>query len=250
MYPKIINKIIELGDSLPPLSGHALDIGKSKQYLTEKDIEIETELTNMINAFSGKHSVYAEELHDTFIEEENVWIIDPISNTRNFIHGMPHYSVVLSHLYKGEVLFAVVYDPSNKELFTAEKGKGAYLNNKSVHVSDRTQDTIYMIGPYMTEAHREKSLKIIEGMSKNKSTMRNLGSLGVHYAYVACGRADVAISFNKDTFPEFAGKLLVEEAGGKFTDFKGGVLNNKTEGIIASNNLMYDQVKKLIASVV
>ena len=128
MYQKIINKIIELGDSLPVLSGNVVDIGKSKQHLTEKDIEIETKLTELINTFSGKHSIYAEELHDNFVEEENVWIIGPISNTANFIHGMPHYSVVLSHIFKGEILFAIVYDPSNKELFTAEKGKGAFVS--------------------------------------------------------------------------------------------------------------------------
>lgn len=252
MYNKIIKKIIELGDSLPAISGHTLDIGKSKQWLTQKDIEIETELTKMINTFSGSHSVYAEELHDTFIENENVWIIDPISNTTNFIHGMPHYSVVLSHLTKGEIKFAVVYDPSNKELFTAEKGKGSFLNNKRVYVSKRTKDLFFLIsGPYLTPvSHREKTLKTIEIMSKDGSTIRILGSLGVHYAYVACGRADAAISFNKDTFPEFAGKLLVEEAGGKFTDFNNDALNNKTEGIIASNGLVHDQVKSLIKSVV
>ncbi len=250
MYPKIISRIIELGDTLPPLAGHTTDIGKSRQWLTQKDIEIETELTNLIKTFPGKHSVYAEEMHNTFVEDENVWIIDPISNTINFLQGMPHYSVVLSHLYKGEVQFAVVYDPSNKELFTAEKGKGTFLNKKRVYVSKRDEDMIFMIGPYVVSPHREKLLKVISVMSQSGSVMRNLGSLGVHYAYVACGRADFAISFNKDTFPEFAGKLLVEEAGGKFTDFNGGVLGPQTEGIIASNDLVYDQILKLVGSVV
>ena len=246
MYQEIIKKIVELGDSLPAIAGHTLDVGKSKQWLTQKDIEIETELANLINTFPGAHSVYAEEMHNIFIEDENVWIIDPISNTINFIQGMPHYSVVLSHLYKGETQFAVVYDPSNKELFTAEKGKGTFLNNKRVNVSNRTKDTIFLIGPYAVPPHREKFLKTISILSQNSSVMRNLGSLGVHYAYVACGRADFAISFNYDTFPEFAGKLLVEEAGGKFTDFNGEALTSTTEGIIASNAMIYDQIKKLI----
>ena len=246
MYQKVINKIIELGEALPAVSGQITDMEKSKQYLTKKDIEIETELVNMINAFPGNHSVYAEELHHTFVEDENVWIIDPISNTINFIHGMPHYSIVLSHLYKGEVKFAIVYDPSSKELFTAEKGKGTFLNNKRVYVSSREEDIVFMIGPDRNSPHREKLLEIIKNMSKDGGIMRNLGSLGVHYAYVACGRADVAISLNKDTFPEFAGKLLVEEAGGKFTDFAGDLLNIKTEGVIASNNLIHDKIKNLI----
>lgn len=248
MYLKIINKIIELGDSLPMISGNALDIGISKKNLTEKDIEIETELTNMINTFPGMHSVYAEELHDNFIANENVWVIDPISNTVNFIHGMPHYSVVLSHLYKGEVRFAVVYDPSTKELFTAEKGKGAFLNGKRVHVSDHKEDLFFLMN--QSKHKKEKSLKITEAMSDTGGTIRSLGSLGVHYAYVACGRADVAISINYDTFPEFAGQLLVEEAGGKFTDFKGGALNTETRGVIVTNGIVHEQIKKLVGGVV
>ena len=253
MYQKIINKIIELGETLPAIAGHITDIGKDKEWLTEKDAEIEAELSNVIiHSFPKGHSIYGEELHGTFIPDDNIWIIDPISNTMNFIRGMPHYSVVLSHLYKGEVCFAVVYDPSNKELFTAEKGKGTFLNNKRVHVSTRKQNVFFMIGPYLTppRTYREKALKVIGAMSENSGTMRNLGSLGVHYAYVACGRVDAAISFNEDTFPEFAGKLLVEEAGGKFTDFNGNVLNIKPNGIIASNNLIHNQVQTLIAGII
>lgn len=250
MYPKIIKKIIELGETLPALAGHVADIGGGKQWVTEKDIQIENELTALIKTFPGNHSIYAEEMHDTFVKDENIWVIDPISNTINFIQGLPHYSIVLSHLHNGEVKFAVVYDPSNKELFTAEKGKGTFLNNQKVNVSSRTKDTIFLIGPYIFQPYREKVLKVINILSENNNTMRNIGSLGVHYAYVACGRADFAISFNYDAFPEFAGKLLVEEAGGKFSDFNGGDLNIKTRGVIASNSVMFDQVKNFIASVV
>ncbi len=252
MYQKIINKIIELGDTLPLIAGNTLDIGKSKQWLTQKDIEIETELVNMINTFPSSHSIYAEEMHDSFVESDNVWIIDPISNTTNFIHGVPHYSVVLSHLYKGEIKFAVVYDPSNKELFTAEKGKGSFLNGKKIHVSNHKEGLFFLIGPHLNvkSPYNNKTLKVISSVSEENTTIRIIGSLAVHYAYVACGRVDIAISFNKDTFPEFAGKLLVEEAGGKFTDFNGGALNIKTEGVIATNGLVHEKVKKLIASVV
>ncbi len=244
MYQKIIKKIIELGDSLPAVSGNTIDIGQSKQWLTKKDIEIETKLAKMIKTFSGKHSVYAEELHNNFIEDENVWIIDPISNTRNFIRGIPHYSVVLSHLHKGEIKFAVVYDPSNKELFTAEKGKGAFLNDKKIHVSEHQKELFFLVDG--EEFFRKEVLKIISTIWENGHTVRILGSLGVHYAHVACGRIDGAISFNKDTFPEFAGKLLVEEAGGKFTDFVGDDLNVKTFGIIASNGLIHGHIQNLL----
>ncbi len=248
MYPKIIKKILKLGSALPKISGHVADIGENRRWLTETEIEIEIALTKLIETFPGKHSVYGEDLHGTFLPEDNVWIIDSISNTINFLHGMPHYSIVLSHLYKGKLKFAVVYDPSNKELFTAYKGKGAFLNGKRLHVSGRKEDLFFLIGPYFTppRKYRNKALKVIKAMSDKGITMRVLGSLAVHYAYVACGRVDVAISFNEDTFPEFAGKLLVEEAGGKFTDFNGGDLQIETRGVIASNGLIHNKVKDII----
>ena len=252
MYPKIIKKIVELGDTLPEISGHILDIEKNKNSLTEKDVEIEMELADTIKTFPGKHFIYGEELNSAFIKEDNVWIIDSISSTKNFIHGFPHYSIILSHLNKGKVKFAAIYDPSNKELFTAEKGRGTFLNNKRVHVSNRKEDLFFMIGTYLTppRPYRKKALKIIERMSGNGNTLRILGSMGMHYTYVACGRTDVTITFNEDTFPEFAGKLLVEEAGGKFTDFKGNDLKINTSGIIATNGLIHSKIRKIIQNVI
>ncbi|MDD5720967.1 MAG: hypothetical protein PHT16_00760 [Candidatus Pacebacteria bacterium] len=252
MYKKIVKKIVKIGDTLPAISGRAVNLEGNKKWLTKKEIEIEKELMDMINNFPGNHSVYGENINNVFKPNDNIWIIDSISNTINFINGMPHYSIVVSHLFKGEIKFAVVYDPTNKELFTAEKGKGAFLNNKRIYVSNRQKDFFPLIGPYLTppKPYRKKALKIIEAMSENGHTVRILGSLGVHYAYIACGRADVAISFNEDTFPEFAGKLLVEEAGGKFTDFNGKVLNIKTHGIIASNGLVHNKTKGLISSII
>lgn len=252
MYQKLIKKIIKLGDSLPVISGYIIDIEKNKNWLTEKDVEIEMELADIIKTFPGKHIIFGEELYNTFTKEDNVWIIDAISSTLNFLHGFPHYAIILSHLYKGKIKFAVIYDPSTKELFTAYKDRGAFLNNKRIHVSRRETDLFFMIGPYLIppRKYRKKLLKILETMSEKGHTVRILGSLGINYAYVACGRADVAISFNEDTFPEFAGKLLVEEAGGKFTDFKGGTLNIKTKGIIASNSVVHQKIGKIIRDIV
>ncbi len=246
-HQKVIEKIIELGDLILPVSGNVTDIGEKKSWLTEWDFRIETELTNLIKSFPGDHSIFAEEISDRFEEAENVWIIDPISNTFNFIYGLPHYAVVLSHLHNGKVVFAVVYDPSTKELFTAEKGKGAFLNGKQIKVSDRTTDLSILVGPHLTPTspYREETLKILTATSL-LGTVRTFGSLGVHYAYVACGRIDVAISKNKDTFPEFAGKLLVEEAGGKFTDFLDNPLSVTTHGIVATNGKIHENILKVL----
>ncbi len=248
MYNQVIDKIKELGDNLASIAGNVADVGKKKSWLTEWDIKIENDLTDLIKTFPGKHSIFAEEINNEYFEAEDIWVIDPISNTFNFIYGLPHYAIVLSHLHRGEVVFAAVYDPSTKELFTAEKGKGVFLNNKQIKVSDRITELSILVGPHLTpkSPYREETLKILEATSL-LGTVRTFGSLGVHYAYVACGRIDVAISKNKDTFPEFAGKLLVEEAGGKFTDFSGNELTITTHGIVASNGKIHEKILNIVS---
>ncbi len=248
MYTHLISKIKELGDALVLVAGKVADISQKKIWLTEWDIKIETELTNLIHMFPGEHVVYAEEISNTYVGSENVWIIDPISNTLNFIHGLPHYSVVVSHMHKGQIIFAVVYDPSTQEMFTAEKGKGAFLNNNKISVSNRKEDLVVLMGPSLmpTYNRRQKTLKLLDICSQI-GAVRTFGSLGVHYAYVACGRADIAVSLNKDVYPEFAGKLLVEEAGGKFTDFEAQDLSVATRSILATNGLTHAQVLRSFA---
>jgi myo-inositol-1(or 4)-monophosphatase len=247
MYEQIVEKVKYLGDQLPAIAGKVIDIGEKKAWLTEWDLKIEKELTTLINSFPDDHRVFAEEISDEYKDAENVWIMDPISNTLNFIHGLPHYSITASHLHKNKVVFCAVYDPAMKELFTAEKGKGAFLNGVKISVSTRTSDLVGLVGPHIVPQGRyvTKTLKLTEMLS-GKCAIRTLGSLGVHYAYVACGRADIAISFNKDVFPEFAGKLLVEEAGGKFSDFEGRELSINTHGVIASNSVIYDEIRELV----
>jgi len=244
MYEQVIERIKELGKTLPPIAGNIKDIGVKKRELTEKDLEIERSLSELVSTFPGEHSVYAEELHEDYLEAENVWVIDPISNTFNFIHGLPHYSVSLAHVKNGEIIFATVYDPSVDELFTAKKGKGTFLNGSKVKVTDNESDLTILGGSHFTPGKTHRAhvmLKINEEVlfKKELGTLRILGSLAVHYAYVACGRADVAISLNKDTFPEFAGKLLVEESGGRFTDFTGKELDTDTKTVLATNGKVH-----------
>lgn len=247
MYTEIINKIKELGNQLPAVAGDVVDLGFKKTVVTEWDIKIENEITKIIKKFPGEHAVFAEELSNTYLDAENVWVMDPISNTFNFIHGLPHYSIVLSHIHKGEVIFAVVYDPSIQELFTAEKGKGVYLNGRQVHVSDRDEKITVLMGPHLNpgNSYRLNIIKILEELS-SFTTLRTFGSVGIHYAYVACGRVDVAITKNSDVFPEFAGKLLVEEAGGRFTDFDNQTLTVHSKGTVATNGIVHEVILEKI----
>ncbi len=231
MYTDLKKLIVRLGNEISAEAGTASDIGTEKQWLTERDLEIETKLSEFILSHDPEARIYAEELHDNFIAGNSVWIIDPISSTYNFINGLPHYTVVASHMREGEIIFAAVYDPATKELFHAEKGKGFYVNEAKSGVKRRGDLTCLVGGSFERKIFNEKLLKLFE-----TATIRVLGSVGLHYAYVACGRASAAYSNNKDTFPEFAGKLLVEEAGGIFTDADGNPLTRECKGIIAAES--------------
>lgn len=231
MYTQLKQLIIELGSLIIAEAGAVDDIGVDKQWLTERDLEIETRLSDFILSQDPEAQIYAEELHDNFVEAKSVWIMDPISSTYNFINGLPHFTVVLSHVKEGEVVFAIVYDPATRELFYAEKGMGLYLNDKKVGVRNRSDFTILIGGSFERKIFNEKLFRLFE-----QGTVRVFGSVALHYAYVACGRATVAYSNNKDTFPEFAGKLLVEEGGGIFTDGQGNPLTHEHKGIIAASS--------------
>jgi myo-inositol-1(or 4)-monophosphatase len=148
-------------------------------------------------------------------------------------------------------VFGAVYDPSRQELFTAEKGKGAYLNGSRISVSKEVSDPCFIFNPSTGHGRFPKELSIklmtkLLDMGKMIGQVKNFGSYGLHYAYIASGRAEAAISLMKDTFPEFAGKILVEEAGGVFSALDGGEFNYKTSAVLACNkNIFPELFKKL-----
>lgn len=248
IYNILLDRIKVLGEALKNVAGQIVDIGVAKKELTKLDIEIEEDLASIISTQSGHHVIYSEEVRNTYTDSENLWIIDPISHTFNFLHGLPHYAIAISHLYKGEVIFSAVYDPSMDEMFFAIKGKGVYLNGRRVNVksSPTTLSILYDPRPWGIDFPKGDGLRILSALL-DIGRVKIFGSYAIHYAYVACGRAQVAISRNKDIFPEFAGKLLVEEAGGLFTDFHGNDLKLSTQGVIASNKEFHNQIIELLS---
>lgn len=220
-YDRIIECILSSGRRLTERTGKIADIGITKKDLTEEDIRIERDLKAIIEPLGEAHSVFAEEENDNYAATDHVWVIDPISGTSTFINGLPHYGIVLTHIYKGESQFAVVYDPSVNELFTAYRGEGAFLNGEKIEV--RTQPSNKVILAISSAWHdpekAEKTKELLSGYDLTDS----LGSMAVNYCQVACGRYDGLVSMTKDAFPDFAGCLIVNEAGGKATNFEGDI---------------------------
>lgn len=220
-YQTIIDYILTSGKRLTKKAGKIADIGITKSDLTEEDLAIERGFKNIIKSYGEGHTVYAEEENQELLDAENVWILDPISGTNTFIKGLGHYAVVAAHLYQRKVKFAAVYDPSMDELFTAQHGKGAYLNSKRIIVSQQTTNTPTIVFNRTLASHNpETASQLWNNLDKLGKVYRNTNSFAVNYCHVACGRYDGVVTMSKDTFPEFAGSLILREAGGIFTNLK------------------------------
>ena len=241
MYEEILDIVKKEGQDLLKIAGTVKDGHNAKEWTTLHDEAVEKRIEEVINSFGSDHIIYGEESTKPFLDSENLWIIDPISHTINFIHGMPHFAVVVSHIHKGEVVFGCVYDPSMDEMFTAEKGKGAFLNGEKISVKDAEFKPLILFNPYPLASWTLDETQAVYEKIYDLGYIDALGSMGLQFAYVAVGRVQLVVMTNKDTFPLFAGKLLVEEAGGKFSDFQGNNLTVSSRGIIAGTQKYYNE---------
>ena len=242
-YQKILDFVLDSGKRLLTKTGHIVDIGVTKTDLTEEDLAIERGFREIISSFSKEHVLYAEEEHDLFKKSEHVWVVDPISGTKNFILGLPHYSIVVAHLVHHKVVFAAVYDPSADELFTAFESKGAFLNGEPIKVGNDTKKIILRPSSKWQEP---EVIERVKEMLKSFKTENNTYSMAVNYCSVACGRFDGILSFTKDSFPEFAGGFIVREAGGGFTNIHGhSDISPEDRIFIGGNKKVYQQLLKI-----
>jgi myo-inositol-1(or 4)-monophosphatase len=184
-------------------------------------------------------------------QADNIWIIDPLDGTTNFLHGFPQYCVSIALEEKGEITQAVIYDPNRNDLFTATKGQGAYLNQRRMRVSNKSKLKESILGtgfPFRDFQHLPVYLKIFEEVVRGTSGIRRPGSAALDLAYVAAGWFDGFFEINLSKWDIAAGGLLVTEAGGIVSDFseKDGWL--ESGNIVATNPKIYDPLIKIIQS--
>lgn len=247
-YSKIIDFIKVSGDRLRTKCGNIADIGISKINLTEEDLAIERGFNEIITSFGDDHVLYAEEENANFQNFDNVWIADPISGTKCFIKGEPHYSIVIAHMIKNKVVFSAVYDPSVDEFYTAYAEKGAFLNGKPIKVSEGNNKVI--LRPSSGWKNPDTITKAENALSQYE-VERNTYSMAVNYCWVATGRFDAVVSFTKDSFPEFAGGFILQQAGGRFTNIEGKSNIVASDRVfIGGNKDMYETLFPLLKKVV
>lgn len=158
-------------------------------------------------------------------DRDYTWIIDPLDGTTNFVHGLPTYAVSVGLMYQNEIILGVVHEVNRDESFYAWKGGGAFMNGESIHVTSVTkiEDSLFATGfPYYQFHKLDEYLAILNALMKNCHGLRRIGSAAVDLAYVACGRCEGFFEFNLNAYDIAAGIILVKEAGGTITDFKGG----------------------------
>lgn len=186
-----------------------------------------------------------------FVEENSAggkreynWIVDPLDGTTNYIHGIPCYAVSIALEHNGEIILGVVYEVSRNECFTAVQGKGAYLNNNPINVSDnkKLSESLIATGfPIYNFSKLDGYMKTLSYMMQHTHGVRRIGAAAADLCYLACGRVDAFFEYNLNAWDVAAGALIIEEAGGTVTDFKDG--NNWLYGkeIIATNGLLKDE---------
>lgn len=218
--------------------------------VTEMDQLAEKEIIEMIKSHFPDHGFLAEESGESGKKEGIQWIIDPIDGTVNFAHKIPMFSVSIAVAFQSDILAGVVYSPMVDELFISEKGHGAYLNGERLKVTETAvlDSAIIATGfPYNVHENPLCCLDHFATFAKLGIPLRRIGSAAIDLAYVAAGRYDSFWEVSLRPWDYAAGKLLIEEAGGQFTNFKGEPYKALSEGpIVASNGILHDQMVKNI----
>ena len=221
-------------------------------FVSEVDGAAEEAIIKVLLDAYPHHSILAEESgnHGDPKKSEYQWIIDPLDGTTNFLHGFPKYSVSIALLHRGVLSQAVVYDPVNNELFTASRGRGAYLNDQRIRVSKRAQMADSLIGtgiPFRDLSFLEPYLAMFKDIIPKVAGIRRPGSAALDLAYVAAGRYDGFWEIGLSPWDIAAGCLLILEAGGMISDLEGNENYLKSGQIVAGNPKIFVQLLQTLA---
>ena len=217
-------------------------------FVSEVDCAAEKEIISILKRSYPDHAILAEESGEK-PGNENVWIIDPLDGTTNYLHGFPQYAVSIALLEKGVTTHAVIYDPFKEELFTASKGEGAYLNNERIRVtiSNGLKDTLIGTGfPFKHPQHLDCYIETFRAIHPHVSGIRRAGAAALDLAYLAAGRLDGFWEIGLNSWDIAAGALLVKEAGGFIGDFSGRDQYMETGNVVAGNTDVYKEILKKI----
>jgi myo-inositol-1(or 4)-monophosphatase len=195
----------------------------ANDFVSEVDREAERVIISTLHEAYPGHAILAEESGASGASEYQ-WVIDPLDGTTNFLHGFPQYCVSIALEHRGIVTQAVIYDPVRNDLFTASRGRGAFLNEARIRVSKRLHMKSGLIGtglPYKDLAHLDAYMAMLRDVMKGSGGVRRAGSAALDLAFVAAGRLDGFWEIGLSRWDMAAGSLLITEAGGLVSDLEG-----------------------------
>ncbi len=219
--------------------------------VTEADLASEALIIERIKSYYPKHSILAEESGNAVIiggENKWKWIIDPLDGTTNYAHGYPCFCVTIALENDGEIVVGVTFDPTRNELFAAERGRGASLNNKPIRVSETEglNDALIVTGfPYNFKKREDFARHLTRFLLETRGVRRD-GSAAIDLAYVACGRFDGMWEEGLNPWDMAAGVLLVEEAGGRISGYDDPDFSVYSSQMVADNGLIHSQMLNIL----
>ena len=211
--------------------------------VTKADLQAEKTIIELVQSTFPGHSVLSEESHPDAAMDEHLWIVDPLDGTNNFAHGIPHYSVSIAYCQNGVVQAGVVVNPATGEMFWAEKGGGAWLGEKRIHVGQEQDlnQSILATGFYYDRGQmmKETLATIDQFFEQNIRGIRRFGSAALDLCFVASGRFTGYFEYTLFPWDFAAGMLIVEEAGGTITDCTGQPVRLMRTDMLASNHIIH-----------
>ena len=219
--------------------------------VTEADRASERLIVERLSAHFPSHAIVAEEGGGHASRSEYCWYVDPLDGTTNFAHGFPAYNVTLALERAGELIAGVIFDPIRQELFTAERGGGAFLNGQRIAVSKvrRLQESLVATGFPSHKRHQNVNIHFYYQLGMITHGVRRAGSAALDFAYVACGRLEAFWEFRLKPWDMAAGLLMVTEAGGMCSDMQGGPASVRCEHVLADNGLIHAEIVGLFEDV-
>lgn len=219
--------------------------------VTDADRASERLVVERLQAHFPGHSIVAEEGGGHDGASEYRWYVDPLDGTTNFAHSFPMFNVTLALERAGEVVAGCIYDPVRDEMFSAERGSGAYLNNRPIHVSKvpRIGEALTASGFPSRKRHQNVNIHFYYQMAMCSHGVRRPGAAALDLAYVAAGRLDVFWEFGLKPWDMAAGVLLVAEAGGKVSDMRGGPVQIGGPDLLADNGLVHEETLQLFSEI-
>lgn len=217
--------------------------------VTEADHASEKVIIDCIRAEFPDHFILSEEVGEIKMDSEYKWVIDPIDGTVNFANGIPICCVSIGIEKNGEMILGTVYNPFINEFYFAQRSYGATLNDKKIHVSEESdlEKACLVTGfPYTYVNHPNGPLEVFAKLIRKGIPVRRLGSAAMDLCWVAAGRFDGFYEHKLQAWDSAAGFLIVEEAGGKITDFKGDYYSPYQPHIIATNGKIHDHLRAVV----